>query len=72
MQPFFLLTYLFAAVYCANTTVNYLRTANMQETRVHYETTDGLAGSVTVLLGDTYLSADSFVEDFDLIIPVGW
>lgn len=44
----------------------------MQETRVHYETTDGLTGSVTVLLGDTYLSADSFVEDFDLIIPVGW
>lgn len=36
----------------------------MTEIRVHYETAEGVSGSVPVLLGETYQTAEDFVEEF--------
>jgi len=36
----------------------------MQEIIVHYKSPEGVLGSVPVLLGETYVTAEDFVEDF--------
>lgn len=36
----------------------------MTEILVHYETAEGAAGSVPVLLGETYETAEDFVREF--------
>lgn len=36
----------------------------MQEIVIHYQSAEGVKGSVPVLLGDSYLSALQFVEEF--------
>lgn len=36
----------------------------MSEIEVHYETAEGETGSIPVLLGESYLSAEEFVAEF--------
>jgi hypothetical protein len=49
-------------IYCIDTVRK--EGASMSEIEVHYETPEGERGSIPVLLGGSYLSAEEFVAEF--------